>query len=413
MSQTPIPASRIRRFRAAVKPPAIGLSASSALLRTAAANSFKSLSPCETRDAGNMFELIVAIPHAPADERQVPEWVIFLMDIEVTAINQVTTRSRSYTIKRTPIVAALNGEFGRIRGPGMDIYSFRYDLHVILDEPIFDDARFEEYLPLGKFPKHELATFEHIFHSILKGPNNFFIARLLAGLWERSLVTDIAVEVVTFQACYSDDEYEVFGDYLDWDQYIHNVYYWYAPLTFTAYQGLPTRYLRMVNIGSLGSIATTLMEKFVGYCSASLLDLCAVVLTVIVVQLTRSKFVHPATRGSVLPRAARCLWYAARGGFSLDAARPEYQVEKHQRTVPWDKEFISELRDALSAFKICIGCPIFWDCMDQGAQVPISQAGQMETKRDSQRPCQVAVLAWTVHFKIISIRQPPQASISA
>ncbi|KAL5047119.1 hypothetical protein BDW71DRAFT_206936 [Aspergillus fruticulosus] len=397
MSQTPIPASRIRRFRAAVKPPAIGLSASSAsdaLLRTAAANSFKSLSPCETRDAGDMFELIVAIPHAPADERQVPEWVIFLMDIEVTAINQVTTRSRSYTIKRTPIVAALNGEFGRIRGLGMDIYSFRYDLHAILDEPIFDDARFEEYLPLGKFPKHELATFEHIFHSILKGPNNFFIARLLAGLWERSLVTDIAVEAVTFQACYSDDEYEVFGDYLDWDQvhmwrwgddderlpayrrlipamptlgrpgqyteqdmrirvmkdsqrvvedreltiqYIYNVYYW------------------MVNIGSLESIATTLMEKFVGGLANQIeiryvIALVATVAIQLFVALRPT--VHPATQGSVLPRGERCIWYAARGGLSLDAARPEYQVEKHQRTVPWDKEFISELWDALSAFKI-------------------------------------------------------------
>jgi POT family proton-dependent oligopeptide transporter len=62
--------------------------------------------------------------------------------------------------------------------------------------------------------------------------------------------------------------------------------------------------------------------------------------------------VHPVPQGSVLPRAAHCLWYAARDGSSLDAARPEYQLEKHQRVVPWDKEFISELREALSAFKI-------------------------------------------------------------
>lgn len=129
----------------------------------------------------------------------------------------------------------------------------------------------------------------------------------------------------------------------------------------------------MVNIGSLGSIATTLMEKYIGFWSAYLLDLCAVVLAVIVVHLAKPKFgmihhhilcyyqqllilrdltVHPVTQGSVLPRAARCLWYAAQGGFNLDAARPEYQLENHQRVVPWDKEFISELRGALSAFKI-------------------------------------------------------------
>ncbi|EAL89288.1 putative PTR family peptide transporter [Aspergillus fumigatus Af293] len=112
-------------------------------------------------------------------------------------------------------------------------------------------------------------------------------------------------------------------------QYIYNVYYW------------------MVNVGSLGSIATTLMERYIGFWSAYLLDLCAVMIAVVVVHLAKPKF--------------------------------EYQLENHHGVVPWDKEFISELRGALSAFKICIGWPIFWVCMGQGAQVSISQAGQMET----------------------------------
>ncbi|KAM5436873.1 peptide transporter ptr2 [Microsporum canis] len=144
-------------------------------------------------------------------------------------------------------------------------------------------------------------------------------------------------------------------------QYIYNVYYW------------------MVNFGSLGSIATTLMEKYIGYWSAYLLDLCAVILCVVIIQLARSKFVHPPAQGSILPHAARCLWYAAQGGFDLDAALPENQLRTHNRVVPWSKDFIAELRDALSAFKICIGWPIFWVCMGEGAQVSISQAGQMET----------------------------------
>ncbi|KAL4909131.1 hypothetical protein BDW74DRAFT_174343 [Aspergillus multicolor] len=143
-------------------------------------------------------------------------------------------------------------------------------------------------------------------------------------------------------------------------QYIYSVYYW------------------MVNVGSLGSIATTSMEIYIGYWSAYLLDLCAVILTVIIVQSAKSKSVHPSTQGSVLPRAACCLWYAAREGFRLDAAQPNYQL-KHKRVVPWDKEFITELREALSALKICIGWPIFWVCMGQRAQVSILQAGQMET----------------------------------
>ncbi|CAP79556.1 Pc23g00620 [Penicillium rubens Wisconsin 54-1255] len=144
-------------------------------------------------------------------------------------------------------------------------------------------------------------------------------------------------------------------------QYIYNVYYW------------------MVNVGSLGSVATTLMEKYIGFWSAYLLDLCAVAICVLVVQVARPKFVHPPIQGSKLPLAARCLWCAAKGGFKLDAALPEKQLEVHGRVVPWDEEFIAELRGALSAFKICIGWPIFWVCMGEGSQVSISQAGQMET----------------------------------
>jgi len=47
---------------------------------------------------------------------------------------------------------------------------------------------------------------------------------------------------------------------------------------------------RMVNIGSLGSIATTLMEKYIGFWSAYLLDLCAVALCILVVQIARPEF---------------------------------------------------------------------------------------------------------------------------
>lgn len=47
---------------------------------------------------------------------------------------------------------------------------------------------------------------------------------------------------------------------------------------------------RMVNVSSLGSIATTLMEKYIGFWSAYLLDLCAVIVAVVIVHLARPKF---------------------------------------------------------------------------------------------------------------------------
>lgn len=47
---------------------------------------------------------------------------------------------------------------------------------------------------------------------------------------------------------------------------------------------------RMVNVSSLGSIATTLMERYIGFWSAYLLDLCAVMIAVVVVHLAKPKF---------------------------------------------------------------------------------------------------------------------------
>jgi POT family proton-dependent oligopeptide transporter len=77
-------------------------------------------------------------------------------------------------------------------------------------------------------------------------------------------------------------------------QYIYNVYYWYEELivskTMTPLLTVMARHSRMVNVGSLGSIATTLMEKYIGFWSAYLLDLCAVVLAMVIVLLARPNF---------------------------------------------------------------------------------------------------------------------------
>ncbi|CBF81151.1 predicted protein [Aspergillus nidulans FGSC A4] len=116
----------------------------------------------------------------PADERQVPAWVISMTEVEVTASNEVKTRSRSYTIKGTPIVA-LTREVGDVGDSDAYISSFTYHLYTHPDD---HDARFED-----------------------------------------RLVTGIAVKMVTYRACYSDDEHDFFGDYLDWDQ----VHLWSPP----------------------------------------------------------------------------------------------------------------------------------------------------------------------------------------
>lgn len=43
---------------------------------------------------------------------------------------------------------------------------------------------------------------------------------------------------------------------------------------------------------------------------------------------------------------------AIKGGMRLDAAEPAAQLEKHGRAVPWDEQFVTDLRQALQACKV-------------------------------------------------------------
>jgi proton-dependent oligopeptide transporter, POT family len=45
--------------------------------------------------------------------------------------------------------------------------------------------------------------------------------------------------------------------------------------------------------------------------------------------------------------AFRAFWNAMRGGFTMDAARPEFQLREHGQTVPWEDNFVEELKSCL------------------------------------------------------------------
>ncbi|OCL07987.1 hypothetical protein AOQ84DRAFT_398180 [Glonium stellatum] len=81
--------------------------------------------------------------------------------------------------------------------------------------------------------------------------------------------------------------------------------------------------------------------------------------------------------GSILPRVTRALWCGAKGGFRVDAAKPQAQFEKHHKEVPWDDVFIHELKSGLLACRILIFYPIHWLCLNQTFSNLIAQAGQM------------------------------------
>jgi len=61
---------------------------------------------------------------------------------------------------------------------------------------------------------------------------------------------------------------------------------------------------------------------------------------------------HRAPEASFRAKLFSALGCAIKGGFRLDAAEPAAQLEKHGRVVPWDTEFVSDIRQALQACKV-------------------------------------------------------------
>ncbi|OQD98299.1 hypothetical protein PENSOL_c009G01338 [Penicillium solitum] len=135
---------------------------------------------------------------------------------------------------------------------------------------------------------------------------------------------------------------------------------------------------QFTNIGSLSLIASTYLEKEVGFWAAYLLPLCFVWIPIPLLLFWQRSFVSLAPVGNVLPQAGRVLVYSARERFRLDAAKPVFQAEKYGRTVPWDNLFVLEMKRGLKACKVMACFVPFYLCMNQITNNFVSQAGQMK-----------------------------------
>ncbi|KAI0387360.1 POT family-domain-containing protein [Hypomontagnella monticulosa] len=133
------------------------------------------------------------------------------------------------------------------------------------------------------------------------------------------------------------------------------------------------------NLGSLSGLASTFMETYLGFWTSFLLSFVALTIGTMALVLGRNKYYRRKPEASFRAKLLSALACAIRGGFRLDAAQPAHQLEKHGRSVPWDEQFIRDLRDALDACKVLSVYPIVWLCFDQNQTNLISQAGQMIT----------------------------------
>ncbi|KAI8365405.1 POT family-domain-containing protein [Radiomyces spectabilis] len=148
------------------------------------------------------------------------------------------------------------------------------------------------------------------------------------------------------------------------------------------YQKIFNMFYWGINIGSLSAIATTEMEKNVGFWPAFLLPTLMFVPCVIVVLLGRKQYVQNPPRGSVFIEAGKLLYFSwsVKGG--MEACKPSNLARDHPDLVgkaTWDDVFVDELKRALRACIVFCWFPIYWLCYNQMTNNLVSQASTMLT----------------------------------
>ncbi|CEJ92610.1 hypothetical protein VHEMI08249 [[Torrubiella] hemipterigena] len=142
-------------------------------------------------------------------------------------------------------------------------------------------------------------------------------------------------------------------------QYVYNIAYWFT------------------NIASLSLIASTYLEKDVGFWAAYLLPLCSVWMLVPMLLFFNRYWVKLPPQANVLSQAARVVKSTTRDRLRLDSAMPAYQQEKYGKCVDWDDAFVLEIKRGLRACRVMACFVPFHLCMNQIVNNLVSQAGQM------------------------------------
>lgn len=129
-----------------------------------------------------------------------------------------------------------------------------------------------------------------------------------------------------------------------------------------------------INVGSLASLATTSLEKYVGFWSAYLLPLFMFIVGFAALVAGRKKYVIKPPKGGIMTHCFRALWIAILNKGNLDAAKPSRkQSLRGSWKTPWDDGFIDELKRALVACKVFLFFPIYWMVYNQMLNNFISQ----------------------------------------
>jgi len=115
-----------------------------------------------------------------------------------------------------------------------------------------------------------------------------------------------------------------------------------------------------INIGSLSSSVTTLLEKHVGFWSAFLLPFLIFLVGFWVLVTGKKHYVMRPPAGSVIPQAFRVCWIGALNHGNLDAAKASDRRHGLKTRPSWDDQFVEEVKRAVVACKVFLFFPIYW-----------------------------------------------------
>lgn len=121
-----------------------------------------------------------------------------------------------------------------------------------------------------------------------------------------------------------------------------------------------------INVGSLSALATTTMELKIGFWAAYLLPFIMFCVGFGVLVAGKKRYIVRPPRGSVIMHSFKALWIGVRHKQGLDGAKPSLRrTIRHPNELPWDDQFIDELKRALVACKVFTCFPIFWLIFNQ------------------------------------------------
>jgi POT family proton-dependent oligopeptide transporter len=115
-----------------------------------------------------------------------------------------------------------------------------------------------------------------------------------------------------------------------------------------------------INVGSMSSALTTVLESKVGFWLAYLVPVCIFGIGFTILVSERKSYIDRPPQGSVVLHAFKIIWIGMRNGFKLDAAKSSFQATQHRSIVAWSDEFVEEIKIALASCRVFLFFPIYW-----------------------------------------------------